>query len=129
MMADEPLSPPQVRAIEALLTHDTQIAAAKAARVGERSIRRWLRQDSFRAELARQRIRLVEEAASILARGAARAAGALVKMAVGEIRASSSRVMAARAVVEQAARIVEAADFAARLAELERRPPQRGTLQ
>src|SRR6267154_4886575 len=57
VMATQPLSPPQVRAIEALLAHETQAEAAKAARVGQRSIRRWLAQDGFRAALARQRNR------------------------------------------------------------------------
>jgi hypothetical protein len=119
MMADQPLSPPQVRAIEALLAHETQGEAAKAARVGQRSIRRWLTQEPFRAALARQRSRLLEDAGGVLARGASKAAASLVEMATGKGKASSPRVAAARAVLDIALRAAELDDVLKRIAELE----------
>lgn len=119
MTADQPLSPPQARAIEALLAHETQAEAAKAARVGQRSIRRWLTQEGFRAALARQRSRLLEDAGAVLARGASRAAASLVKMACGDMKAASPRVAAARAVLDIALRAAELDDVMKRLAELE----------
>lgn len=119
MTAETALTPPQQRAIEALLTHETQQDAAKAARVGQRSIRRWLTQEPFRAALARQRTRLLEEAGTVLARGASRAANSLVRMAGGELPPSSARVQAARAVLDLALRAAELDDVLKRLAELE----------
>lgn len=119
MMAVQPLSPSQVRAIEALLAHETQAEAATAARVGQRSIRRWLTQEPFRAALARQRNRLLEDAGAVLARGASKAAASLVKMATGEGRVSSPRVAAARAVLDIAIRAAAHDDTLKRLADLE----------
>lgn len=119
MMADQALSPPQIRAIEALLAHETQAEAAKAARVGQRSIRRWLTQDPFRTALARQRTRLLEDAGAVLARGASKAAASLVRMATGDMKASAPRVAAARAVLDIAIKAAELDDVMKQVAELQ----------
>lgn len=48
---DKPLSARQLRAIEALLTHDTLGAACVAAGLPERTVRRWRKEQRFRLAL------------------------------------------------------------------------------
>jgi hypothetical protein len=119
MTLDGEITAPQQRAIEALLSCETQGEAATTARVGQRSIRRWLQQAPFRAALARQRGRLLEDAGTILARGASRAAAALVAMAGGDTRATPTRVAAARAVLDTAIRAAELGEMAQRMGDIE----------
>ena len=49
------ISPNQDRAIAALLTSRTIVAAARKADVGERTLRRWLKKDDFQSHLRRAR--------------------------------------------------------------------------
>lgn len=55
------LTPAQLRAITSLLTERNTRDAAKAARVGERTLYKWLKDDTFRAELTRQEGAAVDE--------------------------------------------------------------------
>ena len=127
MMAAAALKPAQIRAIEALLTHDRRDEAATAARVSERSLRRWLAEPTFRDALAAHRTRLLGDATSTLARGAARAAAALVEMAEGK-SATAARVAAARAVIDLALKAAEVDDLARRLEALEAKAAEREVL-
>ncbi len=133
MTADSPLTPGQTRAIGAILVTPTYGEAATAARVGERSLRRWLTLPAFRSALARARTRLLDEAVTTLVKGATRAAASLVSMAVTETRATPVRVAAARAVLDLALRATELGDIVARIEVLEAetagRPGGRGVVQ
>lgn len=114
-----PLTPGQSRALDALLAHETQREAATAANVSERSLRRWLSQATFKAELARRGREALAMATLRLKRGALASARSLCAMAEGEVEASGARVAAARAVVELSIRAAEIEDVAGRLDELE----------
>lgn len=120
MIGDAVLSPRQHRAIAALLREDTQERAARDARVGVRTLRRWEADPAFSAELARQRDRLVGAAALRLARGMDRAAMALVAMADGTATPNTARCAAAKAVLEGAISLVEFSSMETRVSDLER---------
>ncbi len=51
-MADDELTAPQQRAIAALIASKSTVEAAKIAGVGERTLRRWLTEPTFKAALA-----------------------------------------------------------------------------
>jgi len=120
VIASEPLTQRQHRAIAALLTEDTQEAAARSARVGVRTLRRWMDVPAFGAELARQRDRLVGAATLRLARASDRAATALDRMADGAAPPNSARVAACKAILEGAIALIEFTSMSDRVAALER---------
>lgn len=119
MSFENAVTPAQARAIAALMTSPTLGAAARVARVGERTLSRWLTQVSFQNEMARARTRLLADAALVLARGTTAAARALVAMASGAVRARSERVAAASKVIDLSLRFAELDDAGRRLSELE----------
>lgn len=61
MSKSDILTPVQVRAIHALLTERTTRDAAKVVHVAERTLWRWLEDDTFRAELVKQEGALLEQ--------------------------------------------------------------------
>jgi hypothetical protein len=71
--------------------------AAEMADVSERTVYRRLQDEAFRASLARERARLVEEAVGRLALGMTTAADTLVTIATDLEASASARVSAARA--------------------------------
>lgn len=119
MSAEPRLTDAQDRAIDAVLEHETREAAATAAKVSPRSLFRWLKSPVFQTELARRRTRLLSVSADILARGAAGAARALVRMSEGTLAASQARTAAAKAVMDLVRKSAEVDDIGIRLAELE----------
>lgn len=66
MTAIDRLPSRQQRAILALLTEPTQQAAARAARIGEKTVRRWLHNEDFAEALAEARKTQASEALSAL---------------------------------------------------------------
>jgi hypothetical protein len=116
----ELLSVRQHRAIAALLERDTIVEAAGVVRVSERTVRRWLEEPAFNAELRRRRDGIVGTAALTLARGMNRAAVALVAMADGTAPASAARTVAAKAVLESGIALIEFSSMEARIADLEK---------
>ena len=69
------------------------------------------------------------EGASVLGRGAQRAAQSLLAMATGTARAMSARVSACRAVLDGAGRLIDLVDLERRIAGLEQRRGSHGDLQ
>lgn len=61
MAENDTLTPTQRRAITALLTERTTRDAAKAARVSERTLWRWLDDPAFKAELTRQEGAVIDQ--------------------------------------------------------------------
>jgi hypothetical protein len=93
--------------------------AAETADVSERTVYRRLQDDAFRASLARERGRLVEEAVGRLAHGMAAAADTLASIAADSDAPFSARVSAARAVLELGSRLRGELDLERRLEQLE----------
>ncbi len=72
------LTPSQERAIQALLSSRSIVAAARKAEVGERSLSRWLREDdNFQNKLRRLREEALSGAALQLQQGISNAVGTL----------------------------------------------------
>jgi hypothetical protein len=107
-------------AVEALLSEPTIPAAAAKAKIGERTLRRWLAEDpDFLGAYRRARARTVEQAVALLQR--------LCEQAVGTLQGAlnckhpPTRVRAACAILDRALRGVELLDHEERLAALEMR--------
>jgi hypothetical protein len=93
--------------------------AGETADVSERTVYRRLQDEAFRASLARERARLVEEAVGRLALGMTTAADTLVTIATDLEAPTSTRVSAARAVLELGSRLRAELDLERRLEQLE----------
>jgi cell division inhibitor SulA len=119
-MADrgEGLTGRRLRALEALLSCPTIKAAAKAARVGERTLRGWLKEPAFLATYRAARRQLVEAALAQMQR----ATGKAVKTLVACLKApkEGDRVKAALGILDRAVKAVELIDLEERVAGLER---------
>jgi phage terminase small subunit len=76
----EELTPRQEKLLSALVADPEITAAAKSAGVGRSSAHRWLRQPSFKAELAQQRDAAMTEALDTFKSHAARATTALADL-------------------------------------------------
>jgi hypothetical protein len=127
MTGAQELTARQVAAIGAILANSTQEEAAAAVGITPRTLRRWSANERFAAELRRQRTRVLDQVATVLAGGAAAAARSLIQIATGEARASAARVSAAKAVIDAAQRLEEAGTIAGRLDELEQQLAAPGT--
>jgi hypothetical protein len=113
------LSPRQMVAVAALLSN-TREEAARCARVTARTLYRWMQAPGFRAELARQRSRVVADALTTLAAGVEDAATTLRAIAKNNRAPAASRVTACRAILDFAAGYDERSSLLARLEDLER---------
>lgn len=98
--------------------------AASDAGVDLRTIFRWLEKDEFRAAVTRERGRLLERAVGRLADQAA-AADVLGELAANADTPPAVRVSAARALLEQAARLRDSLEIEERLAAVEARLEER----
>jgi hypothetical protein len=118
--ANGSLSHQQERAVQALLTERTLVAAAEAAGVGERTLRRWLSQDQgFLSAYRTARRRVVEVGIADLQRAASEAVETLRRnLSCGSPQAE---IRAALAIVDLAIRGVDLVDHEERISDLERR--------
>jgi hypothetical protein len=106
------------KAIAALLTHPTVKGAAKAAKVGERTLQLWLQDAEFLAAYRGARQKVLEVALSALQGATRQAVAALGRnLKCGK---PPVEVKAAAVVLAQAVRSAELLDLQERLAELER---------
>lgn len=115
----EKLSRKQEAAIAALLTEPTIEAAARSIGVGERTIRRWMQLDGFRAQYRQARQALVEGAVSELQRASGEAVRVLREVAADPETPASARVAAARALLSEMYRGVEIIELDERIGNLE----------
>ncbi len=122
MTPDEILSPTEVRLIAAIVEapEATQADIAKAIDLSARHVRRLLARDRVRRALDAAARAGLAAGASVLGRGAQRAAEALLAMAMGTTRATAPRVQACRAVLDGAGRLIDLVDLEARIAGLEK---------
>lgn len=95
-------SPGQRRALGALLTERTIAAAAEVSGVGERSIRRWLREhEAFREAYEAGVDESVDEALAVLKGAAVNAVRKLVELSTGAEK-EAVQLAAAKAIVDRA---------------------------
>lgn len=118
--ASQNLSPKQERALASLLALGEVKAAAQDARVGETTLWRWLKDETFAAAYREGRRKVLEASASRLTADSAKASAVLLKIAEDEKAPASARVAAARAIIESAVKTVETLDLEPRIKELER---------
>ncbi len=116
----EDLTIRQEKAITALLSCRTVAEAAKLAQVGERSIYRWLKQDTFQSHLRRARRQALSQALGRLQQVADRAVDTLDTILDDKKATTASRVSAVRAALRYACHGIEIDDFEERLAAVER---------
>jgi hypothetical protein len=102
------LRPKEARAIAAILGEPTIEAAARSAKVGARTLGRWLHRPDFAEELAQAGREAMTSAARALQSASVEAVGTLRLILTDPEAPPSARVSAARVVLEQAQRAAEA---------------------
>ena len=119
-LSEDGLTPSQERAIAALLECCSIAAAARQAEVGERSIRRWLREDErFHTKLRQLRQAALSHASLRLQQGVSRAVEAMLNLIGSEKRIEPGRASLVRAAIDLAFRSGAYSDLAERIATLE----------
>jgi hypothetical protein len=113
------LTPKQERALVALLDCGETKQAAATARVGEVTLWRWLQLPEFQTRYRAARRQLVETAIAQLQSDCTIAARVLREVAEDMNAPASSRVAAAKAIIEQSVQAVELVDMEERLKRLE----------
>ena len=115
----EKLSRNQERAISALLVHPTMSKAASAVGIGEVTLWRWMQIPEFKEQYRLARRGAVSQAVGHLQGACSAAVVALTDVFQDANSPASSRVSAARTVLEMALKGVELEDLAVRVEELE----------
>jgi transposase len=108
------------KAIAALLTTDTVEQAANVAGIAESTLYRWLKEPVFLEQYRKARKAAVDQAISTLQERANKAAKALIDIAEDQEMPPSTRVAAAREILQTSIKGVERDDFERRLEALER---------
>jgi len=107
------------RAIEALVSGASRSAAAAAAGVAERTLRRWACSDDFAAALRAAYDESFTDALRVLRGAAIDAVRALREVASDRDAPPAARVGAARAILEEGRKAIELDETESRLAALE----------
>jgi hypothetical protein len=107
------------QAIASLLTEPTLRQAAEQCGVGERTLRRWLRNESFARRYRQARTQQLEATMNMLRQAGGQAVSALVTITTDTMEPAGARVSAARAIIELGIRSAEMKEFEERLSELE----------
>ena len=109
------------KAVAALVETGSIRDAARAARMGERTLKTWLAEDEgFRALYAEARRRLLDDALFLLQRSARLAVGALLREAA-QGSDPALRVKASVALLDQVLRVQSHMEFEARMRAVEER--------
>ena len=119
----EKLTPKQERALVALLDCGEIKKAAEIAEVGEVTLWRWLQSPDFQTRYRAARRQLVETAIAQLQSDCTVAARVLREVAEDKEAPASSRVAAARAILEQSTGGIELMDLQERVEMLEKSVP------
>ncbi len=114
------LTPKQELALVALLDCGEIKESAKTAGVAEVTLWRWLQSPEFQSRYRAARRQLVETAIAQLQSDCTTAARVLREVAEDREAPASSRVAAARAIIEQSVSAVQLTDLQERLEEVER---------
>jgi len=114
------LSKQQERAVLALISAPTIKEASGIAKVSETTLYRWMNDDTFQGEYRAARRRVVQQALTQLQRVTGKAVQTLVDVMNNDETSSSSRVAAAKTILEMAVKAVEIEDLMERVESLER---------
>lgn len=115
----EKLTPKQEHAITALLAEGTTKAAAAACGSSETTLWRWLQLPTFQTRYRAARRQVVETAIGQLQKHATTAARVLVSIAEDTNAPASSRVAAAKTILDQSVSAIELMDLQERVERLE----------
>lgn len=120
-MATSSLTPKQEKALSALLTEPTILAAAKKVGVGERTLHTWLGEPAFTEAYRAARRAALGQAIARLQQVSSKAVDALLEVIDTEFTPSppAVRVSAASKILEFALKAMETEDLADRIAALE----------
>lgn len=116
---EKPLTGPQIKAIAHLAAGNTIEAAAKEAKVSAVTLHTWLKKEPFLSEYKSATRAVIEHASSQLKAATGKAVNTLCEVAEDSTAPASSRVSAARAIMELAYRSVELDEQAQRIEALE----------
>lgn len=105
------LSPTAQRYLQALLTCSTKAEAAKVAGVSDRAGRRYLASEEFQTEYRRAFSQLVSDATRQAQQALSPAISALRDIVEDSDEAASSRIAAARSLLEYGLRLTEFSDI------------------
>ena len=108
------------QAIVALIEHSTMKEAARAIGIGEATIHRWLKNESFLVAYREAKRRVVDHAITCLQKATGEAVRVLQEILSDPDKPPSARVTAARTILDMAVKAVEMDDLTARLEEIER---------
>jgi transcriptional regulator with XRE-family HTH domain len=109
----------QEAAIAALLSQPTIEEAAKRTGISGPTLWRWLQEPAFQGEYRKARRQALGQATAQLQQASGAAVRALKEIIENKNAPSSSRVMAARTVLEMGIKAIELEDVEARLAAIE----------
>jgi hypothetical protein len=115
----EKLTRKQDAAISCLLEQPTIKEAAVSCGIGEVTLWRWLQQQDFQEQYRQAKKQVVEQAIARLQQVTGEAVSTLREIMIDTGAPASSRVTAAKAVLETAIKTVEIEDLTARIEELE----------
>ncbi len=115
------LTPKQHKTVAALLASPTITLAAAAVGVGERTIHTWLSEPAFAEAYRAARRDAVGQAVTRLQQVSSAAVAVLVQVMADKDNPASTRMSAAKTVLEFSFRAVEIEDIQARLTALEER--------
>jgi proline dehydrogenase len=114
----------QLRAISHLIAASSIEQGCKLARVSKAAVYEWLKNESFKAELKRQRDELIERALDSLKANVSKASETLVKLLDSKSEPISAR--AAEDIIEFAQKAIEHEELEKRIEALEERLVQQG---
>jgi ACT domain-containing protein len=117
----EVLSANQLKAIKALIAHETVSDAAKACNLARDTVYRYMRDPIFDHELKKAKRVLVNRAILSLQQSCRHAAAALAAICRDEDAPPSARVAAAREILNQTMKAIEIEGIEERLKNLENR--------
>lgn len=114
------LPPKYFKAISGLLTLFTVKEAAQEAKISEVTLYRWMRNETFQAAYRDARKEAVKQAIANLQRISSEAVNTLRSIMTDNDAPPSSRVAAARTVIEQSIRAIEFEELEQRITVIER---------
>lgn len=109
----------QKKALTALLTHSTHKEAAQAAGISDRQLRTYLQDPDFKNEYQKRLDMILDEATAACKQAMTPAVCALVEIATDRTKADTTRVLAARAILDAGLRMHDAVIVSDRLTALE----------
>ena len=113
------LPPKRMKAIVALLNHDTVRDASQAVGIGETTLYRWLQDPTFQEAYREAKFEVVQQTLSQLQKASGEAARVLQEIMNDNKVSAYTRVAAARIILETSIKAVEIDTLEARISKLE----------